>query len=453
MSLFRRATTRESFERYCTGLLTDLPHKTCDGIAAAVAGTTTERLQHLLTDANWDALELDRERVQQMVEASPAGGVLALDDTAFPKQGKHSVGVARQYCGELGKGANCQAVVTAEYIAGDLASPAPMHWPVSARLFLPDGWAADKVRRQRAHVPAEVRKQSKPEIALELVDRATGWGVPFRIVTADAAYGHFRDFFEGLKDRELLYACAVKSNFGVRRPEEVRVAEVAPPPPRKGVHGRKTKRHPAPLYRADEVIAGLPPETWQAITWREGSRGPMRKEFAALRMHWGKGCAARSLDDHRTTTSAEGWLIGERPLAKMPKSSTADSETKYYFSNLPAGTTLEELAVAVRARWPIEQFYEDGKQLCGLGDYQGRRWDGLHRHVALVMLSYSFLVLTRWQARSNTILPTLPEVHRQVLLALLTDLVQRWALVKQHLLPSPLASLLDRAPPDSLLTK
>ncbi len=392
-----------------------------------------------------------RERVRLMVEASPAGGVLALDDTAFPKQGKHSVGVARQYCGELGKGANCQAVVTAEYVAGDLTSPAPMHWPVSARLFLPDEWAGDGQRRRRAHVPTEIQKQSKPEIALELIDRATAWGVPFRLVTADAAYGHFRDFFEGLEERKLLYACAVKSNFGVRRPEEVQVAEVAPPPPRKGVHGRKTKRHPAPLCRTDEVIAKLPAEAWQAVTWREGSRGPMQKEFAALRMHWGKGCAARSLDDHRTATSAEGWLIGERPLAK---SSTADGETKYYFSNLSAETTLEELAVAVRARWPIEQFYEDGKQLCGLGDYQGRRWDGLHRHVALVMLSYSFLTLTRWQAKSDsTALPTLPEVHRQVLLALLTDLVQRWALVEKDLRLGSFASLLDRAPPDPFLTK
>ncbi|HEV2122049.1 MAG TPA: hypothetical protein VGW38_04640, partial [Chloroflexota bacterium] len=232
-------------------------------------------------------------------------------------------------------------------------------------------------------------------------------------------------------------------------PDEVWVAEEAPPPPRKGVHGRKTKRHPAPLYRADEVIAGLPPVAWRAVTWREGSRGPMRKQFAVLRMHWGKGCQARSLDDHRTKTSAEGWLIGERPLAKE---GAVGGETKYYFSNLPAETTLEELATAVRARWPIEQFYEDGKQLCGLGDYQGRRWDGLHRHVALVMLAYSFLALTRWQARTDA-LPTLPEVHRQVLLALLTDLVQRWAQVEQHLLPGPFASLLDRAPPAPSLTK
>ena len=205
MPLFRRPSSQESSRaQCCTGLLTDLPRKTCDGIAAAVAGTTIERLQHLLTDADWDPVTLDQERVRQMVEASPAGGTLAIDDTTFPKKGKHSVGVAHQYCGEFGKQANCQAVVTAEYVAEGPTSATPMHWPISARLFLPDDWAADEKRRRRAHVPAEIRKQSKIEIALDLIDRALAWNVPFRLVTADAAYGHFRDFFEGLEERKLL---------------------------------------------------------------------------------------------------------------------------------------------------------------------------------------------------------------------------------------------------------
>ena len=207
--------------------------------------------------------------------------------------------------------------------------------------------------------------------------------MPFELVSADAAYGHFRDFFEGLEARKLPYACAVKCNFGVRRPDEVQVAQEAPPPSQKGTSGRKPKRHPAPLYRVDEVIAELPPEAWKTLTWREGSKGPMRRQFIALRMHWGKGNQTRSLDDHRTKTSAEGWLIAER----LP-SGDGESETKYYFSNLPTRASLKELATAVRSRWPIEQFYQGGKQFCGLGNFQGRRWDGLHRHVALVMLSY-----------------------------------------------------------------
>ena len=442
LPLFRRPSTRESAERYCTGLLTDLSRKTCDGIAAAVAGTTTERLQHLLTDADWDPVALDAERVRLMVQASPTGGVLALDDTTFPKQGRHSVGVSHQWCGQLGKRANCQSVVTAEYVVGCSRSAPAMHWPVSGRLFLPDAWTTDAERRRRAHVPEAVEKRSKIRIALDLVDRAVAWGVPFRLVTADAAYGHFRDFFEGLEARGLLYACAVKTTFGVRRPDEVRAAREAGLPTAKGP-GRKSKRHPAPLYRVDEVVAALPPEAWTAVTWRGGTKGPKRKRFAALRMHWGKGRQARSLDDHRTATSAEGWLVAERPL---PREDGAEGETKYYFSNLPAETSLVELAAAVRARWPIEQFYEDAKQLCGLGDFQGRRWEGLHRHVALAMLSYSFLALTRW--REAPAVPTLPEVHRRVLLALLSELATWWGQTRPPPLPTEaFAHLLGRAPP------
>ena len=375
--LFRRTSTRQSAERYCTGLLTDLPRKTCDGIAAAVAGTTTERLQHLLTDADWDPAQLDEARVRLLVAESPTGGVLALDDTGLPKQGRHSVGVGHQYCGELGKRANCQALVSAAYVVHRTSSRPALIWPVSARLFLPDQWAGDAERRRRAHVPPAVEKASKIEIALSLVDRAIAWGVPFSLVTADAAYGHFRTLFEGLEARGLTYACAVKNDFGVRWPDEVREAEHALV--RTGGRGRQPKRHPAPLYLVRDVIAALPPGAWSVQTWRAGTKGPMRGRFAAVRMHWGKGVQARSTDDHRTVTGAEGWLVAERPP-------TGDGEVKYYFSNLPAETPLVDLAAAARARWPIEQFYQEAKQFCGLGDYQGRRWEGLHRHVALVML-------------------------------------------------------------------
>ena len=142
-ALFRRSQSRHSLERYITGLLTDLDRKNCDTIAAALAGTSTERLQHLLTDADWDSLQLDAARVRSLSAKSPKGGVLVLDDTSFPKQGKASVGVARQYCGALGKRANCQVVVSAQYVADEPESSRPLHWPVSGRLYLPEGWATD----------------------------------------------------------------------------------------------------------------------------------------------------------------------------------------------------------------------------------------------------------------------------------------------------------------------
>src|SRR5919205_2042174 len=170
--LFRRATSRASVERYLTGLLTDLPRKNCDTIAAAVAGTSTERLQHLLTDATWEPQALDQQRVTALVAQSPPQGILVLDDTGLPKQGRSSLGVARQYSGTLGKIANCQVVVTAHYVADEPTSRAPVHWPLTARLYLPEAWATDGVRRAQGHVPPEGAFLTQPELALALVAQA-----------------------------------------------------------------------------------------------------------------------------------------------------------------------------------------------------------------------------------------------------------------------------------------
>src|SRR5215216_6464395 len=174
--LFRRSQSRNSLERYITGLLTDLDRKNCDTISAALAGTSTERLQHLLTDADWDSLKLDEARVRSLSAKSPKGGILVLDETSFPKQGKVSVGAARQYCGAVGKRANCQVVVSGEYVADEPESSRPLHWPVSAQLYLPESWAKDRRRREQAHVPEEVHFRSNPQIALSLVDLSGEWG-------------------------------------------------------------------------------------------------------------------------------------------------------------------------------------------------------------------------------------------------------------------------------------
>jgi len=177
-------------ERYVTGLLTDLPHKTSDTIADVIAGTSSERLQHLLTDAAWDPLQLDEMRVKRLLELHPVSdGILVFDDTGLPKQGSASVGVAPQYSGTLGKIGNCQVVVSAEFLADDPASSTPFHFPVSAQLFLPESWTQDAGRRKQARVPEQIRKPTKPEIALGLLDRAQQWGVPIQAVVVDAGYG------------------------------------------------------------------------------------------------------------------------------------------------------------------------------------------------------------------------------------------------------------------------
>jgi SRSO17 transposase len=387
--LFRRSTSRASVERYLTGLLTDLERKNCDTIATAVAGTSTERLQHVLTDAIWEPQALDQQRVTALVAQSPPHGLLLLDDTGLPKQGRSSVGVARQYCGTLGKVANCQVVVSAHYVADEPTSSAPVHWPLTARLYLPEAWAADSARRAKVRVPTDVLFQTKPELALALVDQARTWGVPFACVVADAGYGDNPTFLTGLDDRQVAYIVGVSSTFGVRLPDEVHAAALLPPPRPRG-RGQPQKPRPAPLYEAKAVLTALPQDCWQPITWREHDDVVLRKQFVAVRAHWATGGAQFSTSHHRVATGPEGWLLGERPLPGER------GEVKWYYSTLPADTPLHRLVAWAHSRWPIEQFYEDAKGECGLDHYQGRRWDGLHRHLALVMLAYSFLARQRW---------------------------------------------------------
>jgi SRSO17 transposase len=385
-SLFHRSMSRESLERYVTGLLTDLPRKNCDTIAAALAATSTERLQHLLTDATWDTEALDEARVKRLVGLSPSDGILAIDDTGLPKQGQASVGVSRQYSGTLGKIGNCQVIVTAEYIADEPTRSDPLHWPVCAQLYLPERWASDPTRRERSHVPQEVAFQTKLELALALIDRARTYGVPFRFVAVDAGYGDQPPFLAELDRRDLRYIAAVTRTFGVRLPADV-AAAAAIRPAYLG-RGQPPKARPAPLYTAEAVLAALGEAAWQSVTWRERPGTPLRRQCAAIRVHWATGSALHSTSHHRVQTGPEGWLLGTRPLPGE------EGEAKFYLLHLPIDTSLQRLVELAHSRWPIEQFYEDSKGECGLDDYQGRRWDGLHRHIALVMLAYSCLV---WQ--------------------------------------------------------
>jgi SRSO17 transposase len=361
---FRRPEGRSALERYTIGLLTELPNKNCDTIAQAVPGTSEQRLQEFLTNMEWDEEDLNRQRVQKMMaEATRGEGVLIIDDTGFAKQGKTSVGVARQYSGTLGKVGNCQIAVTCCY------SDAQATWPVAVRLYLPQTWADDPERRRQTRVPAAVGFQTKPEIALALLDQAQAWGVPHRCIVADADYGDNPNFLAGLEARQEPYVVAVRTDFAAR------------------LRNTAASR----VWRADELLQTVPRWQWRTVRWRRGTKGWLRKKFVAVR------CWRVTNDGQRH----EGWLLGERATRGQPE------ERKYFWSNLSAETTLEELASVAHRRHAIEQFHEEAKGELGWDQYQGRLWPGFHRHAVTVMLAYSFLVWLelrerhrlKWQGR------------------------------------------------------
>jgi SRSO17 transposase len=294
-------------------------------------------------------------------------------------------------------------VVSAEFLADDPASATPFHFPVSAQLFLPESWAQDAKLRKQAQVPEEITEQTKPEIALGLLDRARQWGVPIQAVVVDAGYGDNPNFLRGLDERQVPYMCAVESTFGCRLPEEVEAT--AAQRPIYGGRGQPRKPRPAPLYTVKELIASLPTSAWQTISWREGTKGTMQVQAVAIRVHWATGSSLHSTSHSRVHTGPEGWLLAERPLSEtvaddspptvVEPQEKEEEQIKYWFSVLSQDASLSRLVLLAHARWVIEQFYEDAKQECGFDHYQGRSWQGLHRHLTLVMLAYSFLMLYR----------------------------------------------------------
>lgn len=355
---FQRSEGREDLERYSTGLLSDLPRKNGDTIAEAVPGTNNQRIQEFLTRIQWDEAAFNAQRIEQMRDEVRLGdGVILIDDTGFPKQGKNSVGVSWQYCGQLGKVCNCQAAVTSAY--ADLG----VCWPLHARLYLPQDWTGDPDRCRKAGVPEDIPFQTKPEIALMLVDEAIRLKVPHNAVVSDAAYGADPTFLDGLESRSEYYVVAVPCDFHIQV---------------KG-HRKKGSR------RADDVLKQVPLLQWQTIAWREGAKGWLRKKFVALR-------AYRTLKGQRKHL---GWLIGERPARGQ------DGDWKYYFSSFPKATPLEKMVEYAHRRFQIDQFHEEAKQLLGWNDYQGRLWTGFHRHASLVMLTYSFLCWQEWNQRQE----------------------------------------------------
>jgi SRSO17 transposase len=296
--------------------------------------------------------------------------VLVIDDTAIPKKGTHSVGVAAQYASALGKTANCQTLVSLTLARGEV--------PVmlALRLFLPESWTSKRVRLERAGVPAEYRTaRTKPEMALAEIDRAMAAGVRFGCVLADAGYGLSAPFRQGLTARKLAWA------VGIPRHLKVYPADVQMIWPVAG-RGRPRRRHVPDILSipAEDMLADA---TWQNISWRTGTKGKLKARFAAVRVRVADGPPQRIRDKgQQHLPGDEAWLIGEHRMS---------GEKKYYLANLPANTDLRTLAATIKARWICEQAHQQMKEELGLDHFEGRSWQGLHRHALMTMIAYAFL--------------------------------------------------------------
>src|SRR5882724_7497866 len=362
---------RQMCPLYVSGLIGPGDRKSIQPMAERLALGEYDQLHHFIAAGVWDAAPVEAELLVQadkLVGGSDA--VLVIDDTALPKKGTHSVGVAAQYCSALGKTANCQTLVSLTLARGEV--------PVmlALRLFLPESWTSDRARLKRAGVPAKDRTaRTKPEMALAEIDRVIAAGVRFGCVLADAGYGMSAPFRQRLTARKLAWA------VGISRHLKAYPADVQMIWPVAG-RGRPRKRHvPNVLSKAAEDMMAT--VKWQTISWRTGTKGKLKARFAAVRVRVADGPPQRIRDKgQQHLPGDEAWLIGEQ---------RASGEKKYYLANLPVDTNLRILAATIKARWVCEQAHQQMKEELGLDHFEGRSWQGLHRHALMTMIAYAFL--------------------------------------------------------------
>jgi SRSO17 transposase len=381
------ATRHQSLLDYCGGLMLPIERKSIEPLAAHADPLNVrakhQALHHFVANARWsDRVLLDR--VRGYVEPHLGlqhGAFWIVDDTGHPKCGRHSVGVARQYCGQLGKQDNCQVAVSLS-LATAAASV-----PVDYQLYLPEAWAADLKRRGAVGVPDQVQFATKPQIALEQIRAAKQRGIAQGIVLADAAFGSNTAFRKGLQELELTYAVGVISSLTVWAPGSAPLA-----PARYKGHGRRPYRlRRAPGHQPltlKELALQLKRSAWRTLSWREGANGRLSSRFARVRVR------AAHRDYLRTGMPEEQWLLIEWPVAET-------EPTKYWLSNLPADISISRLVDTAKMRWRIEHDYHELKQEFGLSHYEGRGWLGFHHHATLCIAAYGFLTAQRLKQASK----------------------------------------------------
>ena len=370
------------FRSYYTGLILPGERKSVEPIAARVEPARVQAahqsLHHFVAKAEWSdeaMLRQVRSHVLPMIQKQGPIKAWIIDDTGFPKQGVHSVGVTRQYCGQLGKQDNCQVAVSLS-VANDHAS-----LPIAFRLYLPEDWAKDSARRRKTGVPEDIVFKTKPQIALDQIRAAQAEGVPSGVVLADAGYGINTAFRMALTAMSLAYVVGIQSSARLWAPGS------GPLPPRTwSGQGR-----PPTLLRRDaqnkpasakQLAVSLPEDAWRQIEWREGTNKNLGSRFAAVRVR------PAHRDYWRSAPHAEEWLLVEWPEGES-------EPTKYWLSTLPPDTPISALVGHAKLRWRIERDYQELKQELGLDHYEGRGWRGFHHHMTLCVAAYGFLVSER----------------------------------------------------------
>jgi len=367
---------------YLQGLLLDGARKSIEPLALRT-GVDVQSLRQFVGQSPWAVEEIQAQLAAKTVEMLSEPEVWMIDETSFPKAGQASVGVARQYCGALGKIANCQVAVSLHWSTSEASCP------IGWRLYLPESWLKTPERRAAGKIPDEVVYCSKNQLALGLVDQALGWKVPRLPVVADSAYGNDFEFRAGLRKRKMQYVVAVEPSTKAWTSDPATVPIPARKPRGRPPEYPALNDMPEPQTLA-EIARTCPPEAWRDVTWRQGTKGPMRSRFARVRV-W----------------AAHGWRKSEHPKREMewlliewPEGAKEPSDYWLAYLDDPA-VSLRRLIRLARARWRVEMDYRELKEELGLDHYEGRHWLGWHHHVTLVSIAFAFLRAEQVRSKKN----------------------------------------------------
>ena len=377
-----RSERRHGARVYVQGLMLDGERKSIEPLAARQPGADVQALRQFVGQSPWAVEEVQRRLAHKVVDLLSEPEVWIIDETAFPKAGEHSVGVARQYCGTLGKVANCQVAVSLHWSSAEASCP--LGW----RLYLPKQWLGDGERAAEVKLPEGTVFRTKTELALELIDQMLAWGVPVLPLLADSYYGNDFGFRQALRQRQLPYAVQVEPRTVLWTQDP----NLPLPPPKKT--GRPRQYPPLeglPRPQSLEVVVkALPASAWRTLAWRQGSQGVQRSRFAQVQI-W----AAHGWREQAHPPRVPEWLLVEWPREK-------DQPTKYWLAQLgPQPLGLRRLLRTAKGRWRVEQDYRELKEELGLDHYEGRSWTGWHHHVCLVSIAYAFLRFEQARFKKN----------------------------------------------------